>query len=388
MKMVQKMKITGLLVALVLVLGVAPARADFSADLQGLADQGATINTTLGLFSFSDQTCADLGAIRADLAALVAQAEALTAGLPTSLSLTSADLDNLDSLSELVRQMAAATPRLALEITDISAVADLFEYRAALSAMLALSDDIGAMADRIVEMADRILVMADNIGLMADRIIVTQQLQSANLALTQRSLLTTQQNMVLLSTSLSSIIYNLSLGLVTTDGNGLLDEMTVVSLTTENMAQELERLQTDTALLRSAMVDLMAWLNTSSQGASHYINGDTLTAFGDLSALYAGLAFALESYAATINQLAPLTDTVVLADATAAMLRLTADIGVMAGRIMEMADRIIVMADNIGLMADTIVLTQQLQQANMELTESSLLTAQNLTITTIKNMGL
>lgn len=194
--------------------------------------------------------------------------------------------------------------------------------------------------------------------------------------------------MVLLSTSLSSIIYNVSLGLVTSDGNELLDEMTVVSLTAENMAQELERLQMDTALLRSAMVDLMAWLNTSSQGASHYINGDTLTAFGDLSALYAGLAFALESYAATINQVAPLTDTVVLADATAAMLRLTADIGVMAGRVMEMADRIIVMADNIGLMADTIVLTQQLQQANLELTESSLRTAQNLTITTIKNMGL
>jgi hypothetical protein len=72
--------------------------------------------------------------------------------------------------------MAAASGRLALEINDISAVAELFEYRAALSAMLALSDDIGAMADRIVEMADRILVMADNIGLMADRIMVTQQL--------------------------------------------------------------------------------------------------------------------------------------------------------------------------------------------------------------------
>jgi hypothetical protein len=386
--MVHQMKITGLLVALVLVLGVAPARADFSADLQGLAGQGATITATLDLFSFAEQDCADLGAVGADLAALVAQAEAITAGLPTSLSLTVADLDNLDSLSEQVRQMAATTGRLALEINDINAVAELFEYRAALGALLALSDDIGAMADRIGEMADRILVMADNIGVMADRIILTQQLQSANLALTQASLLTTQQNMVLLSASLSSIIYNVSLGLVVDDADSLLDEMTVVSLTTENMAQELEGLQAATALLRSGVLDLAAWLNSSSQGASHYINGDTLTAFGDLSGLYAGLAYALESYAATINQVAPLTDTVVLADATAAMLRLTADIGVMAGRIMEMADRIIVMADNIGLMADTIVLTQQLQQANMELTESSLLTAQNLTVATIKNMGL
>jgi hypothetical protein len=129
-------------------------------------------------------------------------------------------------------------------------------------------------------------------------------------------------------------------------------------------------------------------MSVSSQGASHYINGDTLTSLGDLSGIYAGLAFSLETYAATINNLSPLTDTAILSDATASMLRLTADIGLMSARIMEMADKIIIMADNIGLMADNIVATQQLQQTNIELTESSLLIAQNTTITAIKNMGL
>lgn len=62
--------------------------------------------------------------------------------------------------------------------------------------ILRLSDDIGTMADRIGEMADRILIMADKIGEMADRILVTQQIQSANYALTVDALLKTQQNML------------------------------------------------------------------------------------------------------------------------------------------------------------------------------------------------
>jgi hypothetical protein len=55
---------------------------------------------------------------------------------------------------------------------------------------------------------------------------------------------------------------------------------------------------------------------------------------------------------------------------------------------MEMSDNIIVMADNIGAMSDNIVATQNIQQTNIELTQSSVLSAQNVTITVIKNMGL
>ncbi|WP_345984607.1 hypothetical protein WCX49_08175 [Sulfurimonas sp. HSL-1656] len=61
----------------------------------------------------------------------------------------------------------------------------------------------------------------------------------------------------------------------------------------------------------------------------------------------------------------------------AAMLRLSDDIGTMADRILEMADRILVMADNIGMMADRILITQQLQNSNVLLTQESVLQTQN-----------
>jgi hypothetical protein len=60
----------------------------------------------------------------------------------------------------------------------------------------------------------------------------------------------------------------------------------------------------------------------------------------------------------------------------AAMLRLSDDIGTMADRILEMADRILLMADNIGIMADRILITQQLQNSNVRLTQESLLQTQ------------
>lgn len=384
----QKTKRAGLGVALVLTIMVLPAWAGLTANLENLVAQGSAINTSLDLFSFTDQSCSDLGSLNRDLENLAASAQTVTAGLTGTLSVSYEDLDALDSLSEMAKEMALNSVRMGMEIQDVEDVADLFEYRAGLSAMLELSQDIGLMADRILEMADRILAMSDNIGTMAQRILMTQQIQNANIALTQASLLTTQQNMVLLSDSVSSTIYNVTLGVIVSDSNSLLDELSAVTVTSENMAQGLTELEMKTTLLTNSVVDLYSWMSVSSQGASHYINGDTLTFFVDLSNVYVGLAASLEAYAAQVNVLAPLTDTVILSDATAAMLRLTVDVGVMAGRIMEMMDKIIVMADNIGLMAGNIVATQQLQQANIELTQSSLLTAQSVTVTVIKNMGL
>jgi hypothetical protein len=191
--------------------------------------------------------------------------------------------------------------------------------------------------------------------------------------------------MIAMSDSLSTITYNLSLGLVANEANALVGEMGGTTLTSQTMAVDLSALEAQTSLLLNSTVSLYTWMSQNSQVASHYINGDTLTLMGDLSSMQAALAFSLETYANTINQLAPLTETPVLADATASMLRLTADIGEMSGRIMEMADKIIVMADNIGLMADRIVETQNLQQANIELTQNSVTIAQNVTLTVIKN---
>jgi hypothetical protein len=126
-------------------------------------------------------------------------------------------------------------------------------------------------------------------------------------------------------------------------------------------------------------------VSTDSQKRSHYLDGDTLTLISDLSGAQKEFALVLERYAATINQIAPFVQLPLLSDATDSMLRLTQDISTMSKRILEMNDKITVMADNIGLMAGRIVETQNLQQANIELTQNSVLTAQNATLTVIKN---
>ncbi|MBU4033564.1 MAG: hypothetical protein KKG34_02085, partial [Proteobacteria bacterium] len=339
----------------------------------------ATISVSQG------NTCAQLGSFNTSLESYLTSIQVVYGQLAAPITLTATDLTALDTLSGLAKSMGGDSVRLSGELRNIEALADLFEYRAALSAMLRLSDDIGIMANRILEMADRILVMADNIGAMADRIVLTQQLQNTNVALTQASMLTTQLNMIAMSESLSTIAYNLSLGLVVNETDALMGEMGRTTLTSQTMSVDLSRLEAQSALLLNSTVSLYSWMSQNSQVASHYINGDTLTLLGDLSSLQMALAFSLEAYANTINQLAPLTQIPVLSDATASMLRLTADIGEMSGRIMEMTDKIIVMADNIGLMADRIVVTQNLQQANIELTQNSVNITQNVTITVIKN---
>jgi hypothetical protein len=297
-------------------------------------------------------------------------------------------MDVLDALSSLSQNMSVESVRLSMELNTITDTAELFEYSAGLNAILQLSQDIGAMADRILEMADRILIMADNIGLMADRIITTQVIQSQNLALTQSSILLTQQNMVLLSDSLSTIAYNLTLGQILNNTDLLSNEMNQTTLTSTNMQSELASIQSQTIFLLESMTNLLDLMVTNSAEMSHYINADTLTMLGDLSVIHRALSASLESYANTIEQLAPLTDTVILSDATDTMLQLTKDIGVMSDRIMQMTGKIYIMADNIGLMSDKIVTTQNIQMTNVALTKSSLLTSQSIMVTVIKNFGL
>lgn len=376
------------LLALMFMLSL-PAQASLTTDLQArVSDLSALNNQLAGITIDGSGSCSELGTLNTSVANYIGSLEMLTGQLTAPLTLTADDLTSLDDLSNLARAMANETVRLSWEMRDFEDVQELIEYRTGLSAMLRLSDDIGTMADRILEMANRILVMSDNIGLMADRILITQNLQNSNVALTQSALLTTMNNMVLLSDSLSSIGYNLSLGLLSDESQRLANDMTAVVLTETNMASELAVLEITTTAALNRAVDIYTSAMLSSQGASHYINGDTLTLLGDLSGIHKALAASLESYANAIELLAPATDNEVLRDATASMLRLTRDIGLMSDRIMEMTDKIIVMADNIGLMSGRIVETQNIQQTNILLTESSLLAAQSIVVTTIRNAGL
>jgi len=363
-------------------------RADIHTDIQNLLTEGNTLSLELTDFTMNqDSSCMNMGTLNKSIEDYTLNVSTITANMGT-FSVTDADLNALSELSYLIRDMSVESIRLSLDMDTITDTAKLFEYSAGMSAILKLSQDIGKMADRILEMSDRILIMADNIGLMADRIIATQVTQSQNMAVTQSSILVTQQNMVLLSDSLSTIAYNLSLGQIIDDATVLTMAMEGVDLNSGNLGLELTSIQTQMVTLLDRTSTLLDTVVSNSAQMSHYINSDSLTMLGDLSSIYAALTVSLEAYSNTINQIAPLTDTVILSDATATMLQLTKDIGVMSDRIIEMTNDIYIMADNIGLMADKIVLTQNIQMNNVLLTESSLLASQTIMITVIKNFGL
>lgn len=365
-----------------------PLHADIHTDLQNILTQSNTHNSELEDFTFDQESsCVKMRTLNRSIEDTTLNVKNITENM-SPFTVTDADLDAMTDLSYLVQNMSVESVRLAMELNMMTDTAELFEYRTALSALLQLSQDIGAMADRILEMSDRILIMADNIGLMSDRIITTQVIQSQNLALTQNSILITQQNMVLLSDSLSTIMYNLTLGQIIDSAESLSNEMNQTSLNSGNMQIELESLQSQTVALLDNMTNLLDLMVSNSAQMSHVVNADTLTMLGDLTGMYTALSISLERYANTIEQVAPLTDTVILSDATATMLQLIKDIGVMSDRIMKMTNNIYIMADNIGLMSNNIVTTQNIQMANVALTKSSLLTSQSIMITVIKNFGL
>jgi hypothetical protein len=136
------------------------------------------------------------------------------------------------------------------------------------------------------------------------------------------------------------------------------------------------------------LVGLVVLVNTDSAEASHYLDGDTLTYLTDLSEINLALAMSIETYADSINQMAPLTQTPVLSDATASMLRLAQDIKVMGDRIMEMSAKIVVMADNIGLMSGRIVEVQGIMNDDMALTAASVNASQRIIVDVIGTYGL
>lgn len=366
-----------------------PAQATLSSDLQSLVSQGNTLNTQVSAINLTaDNSCSELGSAVTAVENFTASIEAVSNGLSSPLSLDTASLDSLDSLTLISANLSAQLPGLSTQLGMIAIVTDMADINASLDAMLKLSDDIGTMAGRILEMADKILLMSDNIGDMADRILITQQIQSTNIAMTQSTMLTTQQNIVALAATISSSVYHPSLSDLIATGTTLVADMGATQLTETNLSSELASFETRVSSYQAALVALSAMLNADSAIASHYINSDTLTMLGDLSIINAQLAASLNAYASAVNTLAPTTNITVLDDGIKSMLRLASDIGVMGTRIVEMGDRINIMADNIGLMAARIVETQVLQQSNLELTQSNLTTAQVTSIQIIAAFGL
>ena len=117
-----------------------------------------------------------------------------------------------------------------------------------------------------------------------------------------------------------------------------------------------------------------------SLAAPLQLDADVLAGIEGLSNTTLSLANEALRLSVDLQSLSTGVDMITLKDALAAMLQLSTDIGAMADRIGEMADNILVMSDNIGLMADRILLTQELQNRNVELTINSLLQTQTNTL--------
>jgi len=366
--------------------------SQLSIDLDGLITQGNALNLQLSAITLNlENNCAELqNAIRSVedyTLAITAVSDALAA--PLTLDVTSVTaLDTLSTLSTLSASIASTLPILSGDVSALALGTELPDIQAAIDTMLALSDDIGVMADRILEMADLILVMADNIGLMADRILLTQQIQSTNLLLTQSFILNTQANMVVLSVTIDTSAYNAGLSNLINTGNQLSADMNNSPLNTANLTQALASFEARMNAYQLDVLNQFATVSANTALASSNINGDTLTLLGDLSVINAALAASLNQFSQTVTLLAPDLGSDVLNDTLYSMLRLAADIGVMGGRIVEMGDLIYLMADNIGIMAGRIVETQVLQQGNLELTQSNLTTAQNNTVALFAAFGL
>lgn len=378
----------GLLAALFLLAGVGlqpgTARAALAEDLGNLVVQAQGLDTQLKAISLApDSVCGPL--VQADQAArtLVDSISQVNDNLAAPLQIDDETLAALETLSALNTSLANESLRLSVDLGALSQTSQAFTLKDGIVAMLQLSDDIGAMADRIGEMADKILVMSDNIGLMADRIILTQQIQNQNILVTQQSMLQTQTNILALVSVVETDTYNLTLEQLVLDGQLLAARMAAVVLSPWTMKTQLSTVATDVHTYLDQVKAAQATMVQDSTTSTTYLNTTPLLNLGNLSTMLTSLAMAMDGYVLAIDSLDAMTSSTTLSASLKSMLQMSADIGLMANRILEMGDLTLAMADNIGMTADQILATQQLQSVNVATTQASILAAQELAIAII-----
>lgn len=361
--------------------GKLVAASPLATDLQSLLSEVQLVNTQLsGITLTSDNMCSELLSAHQSAATLINSIETVNANLTAPLTVDNDSMQALDDLSTVIVSMADISTALSLNITALNSTTDMLAISSGLRAMLRLADDIGTMADRILEMSDKILVMADNIGVMADRIIITQQIQSDNLALTQASILATQQNSLALVSVVDSSTYSADFNAQTLTGDILAADIAATFLTQLNMASQWAGIATDADALMAQIKATHADITSAAETNTTYIDVASYTALADMSIMMSSIAIVTQGLALATEGLSPTTADVTLADSMGSILQLSSDIGVMADRILEMADLILAMADNIGLTADQIIATQQLQSTNYAATLASVEVTQQIAI--------
>ena len=365
----------------ILLLQGADARADLATDLQALNGQALSLKTYMaGTDPAASDACARM--VEADRMAreISNGLSEIDQGLTAVLHTDQATLDALDGLSGNNLGLANEALRLSLALKALATTADALTIKDGLTAMLQLSDDIGSMADRIGEMADKILVMSDNIGVMADRILVTQQLQNQNLQLTTATLLTTQENALKLVAVVADSSYNVSLDSLIANGGRLAARMSAVVLNPLTLDKQLATVASDVRTFLDQVKAVNGTIELDASRKTLYQTADALTKLGSTAAMLNGLSTALNGYVIALGGLQSITSASKLTPSMKSMLQMSADIGIMANRILEMADQILAMADNIGMQADQILATQAAMNGSVATTQASILNAQTAVV--------
>lgn len=366
-----------------------PASAALKEDLQNLALQSETFRSELSMLELNaSSVCSPLVQANQKARDMVNSITAIDESLSAPLQIDADTLDALEQLSVTNLSLANEALRLSLDLQQLNNATSVLTIKDGITSILQLSDDIGTMADRIGEMADKILVMADNIDIMADRIVTTQEIQSTNLTSSIETLLQTQTNTLTLVSVIETSTRELDYDTLIADGMELSSRMHAVMLSPWTMKYQLQSVADDVKSFLDQIIIVSNALKSDASNGTLYIDGTSMMQLYDLSTMLTFIATAVDGYVIAIEGFEPSTSTVTLKDSLNSMLRLSADIGVMADRIGEMGDTILVMADNIGMVADTFITTQQFQSANLLATQNSVLAAQQMAITIIVSRGL
>lgn len=378
-----------LLMSACLILQAGTARADLSQDVQGLVTQAQELDAQLKNITLNPNLlCGSMIAANLSAHNLANSITQVNDTIAAPIQIDSVTLAAIDTLSSTIPSLASENLRLSLDLKQLVTITKAITLKDGIVAMLQLSDDIGSMADRIGEMSDKILVMSDNIGLMADRIIVTQQLQSQNILLVQQGLLQSQTNALSLVSVVETSTNDLSLAKLKADGDLLVAQLSAIILNPLTMKTQLKTAASNVRTYLDEVKSAEATILDQSVHSTSYISTASLLNQQNITITLSTMATVINGYTIAINSLKTVTSRQSLSDSLKSMLQMSADIGLMANRILEMGDVILAMSDNIGMVANQALVAQQIQNTNIATTQASVLATQIFAVTLIKNLAL
>lgn len=375
-------------VTICLLLQTGTASADLTSDLQGLVNKAQNLEVQLKQINLNpDSVCGPLVEANKEAHSLATSITAVNNSLTVPLQTDATLLTGIDNFSMTTLSLANEALRLSLDLKKLYGVSKSITIKDGLTSMLQLSDDIGTMADRIGEMSDKILTMSDNIGLMADRILVTQQLQNQNIALIQQGVMQTQANSLELVSIVETSTNDLSLAGLIAEGTLLTAKLNAIIFNPFMMKSQMQTAASDVRKFADKVKVVHATTLAQTNSGTSYVSPQSLLNQQNMNIMLGSLATVLDSYTIAIGGLQAITSRPTLNDSMKSMLQLSADIGLMANRILEMGDTVLAMADNIGMVADQILVTQQLQNTNIAVTQASVLGAQTFAIGVLKKLA-